>query len=287
MAENMGIAGRECGLDSHVAIQADAEVAAVTVTFSPAASSGDPLYPAIRLRCTNRKPFQRQPLAEGVLDRLSAAIGADGRAELQWIEAPAAMKTIAKAAAQNDRLLFEWRQLHDTFYESMRWSEAEAQATRDGLFIKTLELGPMAPGFKAMRHWPVAAAASALGSSRLAPGHSYRTFLRSAAFGFLQMAERTPADFIEGGRRLQRVWLTATTEGLGFQPMAGMLYLTERLRETGSDALPPAHRDLVNRARGLLGSALSLSAGKSPILIYSVGEGPAATATSLRRAVVF
>jgi len=193
------------------------------------------------------------------------------------------MKLLAKAAATNDRILFEWRTLHDIFFDSVRWTSAEAEATRDGLFVKTLELGPMGPSFRLMRHWPAAAVAKAIGSSRLAPFHSYQTFLKSAAFGFLQMTGVAPSDFVEGGRRLQRVWLTATSLGLGFQPMAGMLYLLARLQDSERGALSSSHVALLRKAVAQFRTLLHLSADKAPILLFRIGRGAAPSAGSLRR----
>jgi hypothetical protein len=285
MAENMVIAGREFGVRADVAISSPpGQLPSVTLSFSEPCEKGDPLYKAIALRCTNRKPYDRRPLEAGVLASLSGAVAADGRSDLRFIQDPVQMKTVARAAALNDRLLFEWRELHDTFFESVRWTEAEAEATKDGLFVKTLELGPMAAGFKMMRSWRMTSLANYLGSSRTAPFHSYQTFLRSGGFGFLRMAGDSEADLVEGGRRLQRIWLTATSLGLGFQPMAGMLYLlsylrAEQSRATGSQAA------LLLRAEGLFRRVLTFDDGFQPIMLFRIGRAAGPTATSLRRDV--
>jgi hypothetical protein len=285
MAENMVIAGREFGLRADAAISSPAgELPSVTLSFSEPCEKGDPLYKAIALRCTNRKPYDRRPLEAGVLASLAGAVAADSRSDLRFIQDPAQMKTVARAAALNDRLLFEWRELHDTFFESVRWTGAEAEATKDGLFVKTLELGPMGPGFKMMRSWRMASLANYLGSSRTAPFHSYQTFLRSGGFGFLRMAGDSEADLVEGGRRLQRIWLTATCLGLGFQPMAGMLYLLNYLRAEQSRATR-SQAALLLRADGLFRQALALDEGFLPIMLFRIGRAPQPTATALRRGV--
>lgn len=284
MAENMVITAREHGLDARVTVADSSDgLPAVELTVEPAAESGHPLYASIARRCTNRRLYDRRPLERAVLTSLAAALPDDGRSELRFIEDVEERRVLARAAALNDRLLFEWRELHDVFYESVRWTAAEAERTRDGLFVKTLELGPTGPGFKAMRRWPVAAIAARLGSSRMAPFHSYRTFLSSGAFGFLRMDDHAPSDFVEGGRRLQRVWLTATSLGVAFQPMAGMLYLVERSRRVDGGGGGQSHGALIERAQAMFEQVLGAARETAPIMLFRIGRAAAPSATSLRR----
>jgi nitroreductase len=286
MVENMAIAARQSGLSTGVGLSEPAAAALpiVTLTFEENGAQPDPLYDAIGRRCTNRKPYRTEPLPPPVLAALSSSAPADAGAILQFVEDRAKMRTVARAASVNDRLLFELRRLHDDLYGAVRWSEAEAEATRDGLYVKTLELGPMGPGFRLMRSWTAVRLLNLLGSSRFAPMHSYRTFLQSAAFGYLAMAESSARAYIEGGRRLQRIWLTATALGLSFQPMAGLLYLLAYRDAPGQIA--PRHLTLLRRAEEMLTDVLPLGSGRAPIMLFRIGHAPSPSATSLRRSVL-
>jgi hypothetical protein len=287
MIENIVITAPEFGLTTQIEWSSeDGDPFPVArVTLRPGASPSDPLFPFIARRCTNRRPYAARPIASSVLQSLRAAIPADGRSELQIFESRAQRQLLARAASLNDRLLFKIRPLHDQFFKTLRWTRGEAEATRDGLFFKTLELGPLAQGFKAMRSWNVVRVANAFGASFTAPVHSYLTFMRSGAFGFLQMSDSSREAFIDGGRRLQRLWLTATSLGLSFQPMAGMLYLLPYLRADEGHAFGGAERSLLLRAEGLLKQALPLDSGKAAIMLFRIGYGPSPTATSLRRPI--
>ncbi|MEO7192533.1 MAG: hypothetical protein ABI051_15880 [Vicinamibacterales bacterium] len=286
MAENMAIAAGEFGLTASVTISAaSAELPSVKVTFSPGAASRDPLYPAIARRCTNRKPYQPGPLApEAVKSLRAAALDVEG-AELRLIDGRDDVRTLARAASLNDRLLFEIPELHAVFFESMRWTREEAERTRDGLFVDTLELGPAAAGFKAMRRPGLVRFTNALGASRLAPRHSYQTFLKSAALGFLQVEGRGGGAYIGGGRAMQRVWLTATALGLAFQPMAGMLYLLNYLDAPHPSVTPP-QRATMSDAQRLYANVLPLAADRANIMLFRVGHAPPPSALSLRRPAV-
>jgi hypothetical protein len=200
---------------------------------------------------------------------------------------------VARAASLNDRLLFEIRALHDRFFESVRWTWADAEATRDGLYVKTLELGAMAGPFKASRSWGTVRLTNLLGGSRLAPRHSYQTFIRSAAFVFLQVSGVSGASslsglsgeaWVRGGRLIQRFWLTATSLGLSVQPMAGMLCLLPYARVDVPD-VPPAGREVVSQAEKLFSRALPLSTDRTPLMLFRLGYGAAPTTTALRRVI--
>ena len=287
MIENMVIAARERGFETAVALRdAPDRLLSATLTFARAGVTADPLFRFIATRCTNRRPYERRPLAPGELDVLRASVPADGQSDLRFYQDPAEIRTIARAASLNDRLLFEIKALHERFFENVRWTESEAERTRDGLFVKTLELGPMAPGFRAMQSWRLTRALNLVGSSLFAPNHSYQTFLRSPAMGFLQMADTSPRAFLEGGRRIQRVWLTATSLGLAVQPMAGMLYLLNYLAPDATSGITESQRATIQRGEALFKRVLPLDDRKATIMAFRIGRAPAPSALSLRRPAV-
>jgi hypothetical protein len=285
MVENMAIAATQFGLAAAVLVRSSdgAELPGITLAFHPAGVPPDPLFPATVHRCTNRKPFRTDQLPRNTLASLAGAIPDDGAGALHLVEDRRQMRLIARAASLNDRLLYEIRRLHDDLYATVRWTPSEAETARDGLDLRTLELGLMGPGFRLMRSWTAVRLLNLLGSSRFAPIHSYRTFLQSAAFGFLTMAEPSAKAYVEGGRRLQRIWLTATALGLSFQPMAGLLYLLGYRDAPGQLAL--RHLNLLRRAEELLKEVLPLGSGGAPIMLFRVGHAPAPSATSRRRSV--
>ena len=287
LVENLSIAARHAGYDTAVTIVPAGEggLPSCRLAFAAAPGESDPLIGAIPARCTNRRPYQMSPLKERAVEALTREGRRNPQARFRLIANRDEMKTVAHAASLNDRLLFEMRRLHDDLYSTVRWTEAEAEATRDGLFVKTLELGPMGPGFTAMRSWRVTSLLNAVGSSRFAPQHSYRTFLKSSAFGFLQMQGLSPEAYVEGGRVLERLWLTATAEGLSFQPMAGTLYLLQYLGTPVGLKWKRSHQELLGQGQRALEPILGLDSRKASILLFRVGYGPAPSARSLRRSL--
>src|SRR5579864_7060868 len=217
MIENLTLAGREYGVGVDTTLSVDGPtLVSARLSLRPAETGPDPLFSAVARRCTNRKPYGTAPLEAAVAEKLRACVAGDSAADLRLIEDRRDMLLVARAASLNERLLFEIRALHDRFYESVRWTRAEAEATRDGLYVKTLELGAMAGPFKASRSWGTVRLTNLLGGSRLARGHSFQTFMRSAAFVFLQASKVSgvsavsgvPGEvWVRGGRLIQRFWL--------------------------------------------------------------------------------
>ena len=283
MIENIVIAARQFGLDTEIAFSPDGEwLLAAALRFHHRGGPQDALFGSIARRCTNRKPYYARPVSREVLEQLRGSLPDDGLSTLQLIETEEDRRIVAKAASVNDRLLFEIRQLHDGLFDCVRWTAKEAQETGDGLYAKTLELGATGPGFRAMRSWPMVRIANLMGASRTAPFHSYRTFLRSPVFGFLRMQGVSRELFVEGGRRMQRVWLTITSLGLSFQPMVGVLYLLPYLR-SNAVALDPPQRALLVKAETSLKRVISIDEGTAPILLFRFGYSEPPSATSLRR----
>lgn len=286
MVENVAIAASESGFATRTELSLTGDgLLSASLIFEPGDVRPDPLSPFVLQRCTNRKPYASRRIAPDVLRALAKALPEGGGAEMLFIEDAKQRRILARAASLNDRLLFEIKTLHNGFFDSIRWTEREAEESRDGLFLKTLELGPMTPTFKAMGSWSAARVMNMLGASRTAPFHSYWTFMRSAAFGFLQMSQTGPETFVSGGRALQRVWLTTTSLGLSLQPMVGMLYLLPYLRHGAERAaeIGPNQQSIIRRAEGLFKQVLPLDDRHSVILLFRLGYGPQPTATSLRR----
>src|SRR4030043_1479164 len=111
-----------------------------TVELEKSDIKDEPLYPYITQRSTNRKPYRTVPLTPEQRSDLLKMTKYLNNGEIRLLEKPQAKALIAKAIGINDRLVFENQNLHRFLFEHIRWTEEEAQRTRDGLYVKTLEL---------------------------------------------------------------------------------------------------------------------------------------------------
>ncbi|MBI4376450.1 MAG: nitroreductase family protein [Elusimicrobia bacterium] len=279
--ENISIAAHARGLDLDVQYPDRMAQDGVTATLDLRERGGppDPLFPFIVRRATNRKPYSRRRLAPEARLALVEAARAPG-AEFYIREDR--IDEIAEIVSLNEKFLIELRGYHDDLFRWIRWTRGQAEKSRDGLYIKTLELGIGAAGLALLRPWLAARGFGALHLTRLLCAVSRSICRDSAAVGFLQMKGRTERDYLEGGRLLQRIWLTATAQGLSFQPMAGILFLVERLNGDPLVFSVPQQK-ILRQAETALKDLLGWDSGKAPILLFRVGYAEPPSAFSLRR----
>jgi nitroreductase len=245
------------------------------VRFDEAPVEVDLLVEAISARTVNRRPYLRKPLPMGVREELQALAASSPGTRLSWIDTDPSKGRVAALAAQNDRILFENRALHDGLYRWIRWTRSEVERRRDGMPAEALELAAFErPGMRLLGSWRWARISAALGLTRILPLRARTIYGRSAAMALLSMRGDQPEDFVRGGQILERIWLTATRHGVAFQPITGITFLLLRRRLTGGEGLSAHHRMLLDRVENELKQEYPEGAAETPIMLFRVGLAP-------------
>ena len=243
--------------------------------FQAGPVTADPLVEAIPSRCVNRRPYRNDPIPPEVREDMAALTATSPGMRLSWIDTDRAKRRVAALAAQNDRILFENRELHDGVYRWIRWTRAEAERRRDGMPGETLELSRFEqPGMRLLGSWRWARVAAALGITRVLPFRASKIYRSSAAIALLSVRGDRPEDFVRGGEVLERIWLTATRYGIAFQPITGITFLLLRMRLTGGEGLAAHHRAMLDRIEGEFKRVYPEGAAESPIMLFRLGLAP-------------
>jgi nitroreductase len=274
---NMTLAAAQLGFQVTVDLFPAGETteAAARVRFHAGPVVADPLAEAIPARCVNRRPYGHDPLPAGVLKELQTLAASSPGTRLSWVDTEPAKGQIAALAAQNDRILFENRDLHDGVYRWIRWTSAEAESQRDGMPAETLELAAFErPGMRLLGSWRCARLAAALGITRILPLRARKIYRKSGAIVLLSVRGDQPEDFVRGGEVLERIWLTATRHGIAFQPITGLTFLLLRERLTGGEGLSTRHRTLLHRLNEEFERMYPEGAAESPIMLFRLGLAP-------------
>lgn len=265
---------------SYFPAEKDSPVAVIKLKAGQPASS--PLYPFIRERCTNRKPYSRKPLPDNVMKSLSATPRPEG-AVLHLIEDRPVMKKIARLAASVDRTSFEHKLLHQGLFKWIRWNSAEA-ARGDGMPVGTLELNIMnRAAFRAMSHWPVMDFLNKFALSYAVGKVNSQLLLKASAIGFIVMDTTRPVDFLEGGRFFERVWLEAASLGLSLQPFGGISFLLTRLLRAQESGYTGAQKKRLLSVYDGLKHIYPLDEKNGLIMLFRVGYGGRPSARTSRR----
>ena len=255
------------------------------VSFRPGANV-DALADAIERRRTNRKPYRRHPLDEEIFKKLAPDRSRFSKLELVWLNDRVALKKIGAVVARADRLLFENPRIHDHLFSTIRWSAAEAAATRDGLPIETLELGALgSKAFRILKNWSVVKTLNRFGFSKAAAGQSALLMRRCSAAGLIIAPDISPASFLAVGQAFQRLWLEATNASLALQPMTAVVFLQLKSILRDHHGLTPDQVTVVESLRADLAKAYGVVEPQVPAMHFRIGYADEPAARTLRRPV--
>lgn len=248
MIENMIITARSLGYEISTTLFPEGENSSIvaTLSFIKGQPVFDPLLNFIDKRCVNRKKYKSMQLETHARESLKKTAAQFKGAELFLIEDEEEKKKLAELLSVNDRILFENKNLHDFLFEHLRWTKKETEKSRDGMSIESLELGFLQSRiFKFLSSWNLVRLLNFLGFSRIVPAQSYKLCTSSSALCVLLMQGLNSESFVDGGRVLQRIWLTAASLGLSLHPMTGVTFLIQRLRMGEDKGLSNSHRELL------------------------------------------
>jgi molybdopterin/thiamine biosynthesis adenylyltransferase len=231
-------------------------------------------------RCCNRRTGSSRPIPEADLARL-ARRGAplDTR-----VLAGDALADLGAALGALDRVRFLSPRLRRDLMGELRFTAQEAQASRDGIDIASLELD--AADLAAMDVLRTGAGMDLL--ARLDRGRGLGNASRDAFAGaagaiVLRAPALDRAALVAAGRGLMRLWLDATRRGLAIHPW-GSPFLFQRLLEDG-DSLEAWERTALTGAAGAFQRVAGMSREHPVLLILRVSRGAAPSVRSLRRPV--
>jgi len=273
-------AHRLTGQVTYFPTKADPDLVA-TIRLTPSSGVDEPLARAIGERCTNRRRYQGGILSPEQQQALVASVSPFPQARVRLFSGED-QKRIAQVIGLNDRLVFENRDLHAFLFDHIRWNAAEAEQTRDGLDIRTLELAaPDALAFRLFKSYDLVQLFNLVGGSRIIAANARKLALSAAAIGVISLEGTGPEQYLACGRAMERVWLEATRQKLAFQLMTGITCLMGRVMDGDPGSLNPAHAALVREAYLKLSTLLE-SDRETPMIIFRTGHAGEPSVRSLR-----
>lgn len=288
--ENACIAARQRGFQPRVEYRAassrDATHLPRHVANVVLAEGGqpDPLYSFLERRCTNRKLYAARTVGEETLAEFGKAIGCFPEVRLDWVAERAGVRAFARLVMRSDAYRFQYEPFHAEIYRQLRFTPEEAERTRDGLDVRTLELPPGTPAaLKALRSWRNMRFLHRAGLGPLLTFPSWLSVRKSGAIGVLSVSAPEMARFVEGGRAFQRLWLTAHQEGLALHPLGSLPVFLGHLEQLQGRKLTPAHQHLAKRLGARLRGLVPAMEGRTLLMLFRVGHVAPPQVRSLRR----
>lgn len=239
----------------------------------------------IPLRVTNRRVGVRSPLHAAIADELRAAAATRGAA-LTLIESPTALAELGELMGACDRLSSLSEAIFQEVMPGYRHTRAEVEAHRDGLDVATLELSAAdRAGFELVSDWKVMRALGELGGGAALAASARKAMAGACAVGLLTMPETSAPAYLQGGRALQRLWLTATRHAIALHPWTGLPYLFARLLRGGGAGLSAAEQRELHGLRARYLRVLPAADGRAEVMLFRLAHAGPPSARSLRRNV--
>lgn len=284
LLENISLIAKHEGLTSQITLfpnVADRNLIAI-VKFEKSLNEPSQLYPHIKERATNRKPYKITPLSREQIQAIINASQEVSRVELIFIEDRNKIIELGNILSLNERLVLENYYIHQGLFSYIRWTKEEELQHQTGLYIKTLELKPpQESAFKLFRKWRVINFLNKLGISKLVAKDTAKLYASSAAFGLLVTQGSSDEDFIATGKVLQKIWLTATSLGLSIQPTAALLYLAQRISSGETEKFSKAHIEMILEADKNIRALFNITS-KQPTMLFRIGTGDAPSHRSIK-----
>lgn len=244
------------------------------------------LAPSISLRHTNRSFRERTILPDATLDALTAAVTSVDGARVQWITAEHQLDELAKLLGITDRLRNLNPIFHAELVRELRWTPEEALATRDGIDIRSLDLSPSdLAGLRISCDPATLALVREWNGGRNFEKMTARAVRSASAMGLITMPSHGLADFFNGGRSVQRCWLTATAQQLAMWPMTALPYFFARLFRGNGSLFESDEQVELRELRKRYKRLFDLTNEDGEVLLFRIGFGETTSIRSLRREV--
>jgi hypothetical protein len=289
--ENTCIAARQMGCEAHVDYAPaptgpkddEAPRLVATMTFTRDGKP-DPLFGQLARRRTCRKLYSTRPVADSSLNKLADAARQFSQVQLDWITDRRRIRAFARLIALSDRFRFGYEPFHHEIFRQLRFSAEDAQRTRDGLDLRTLELPPGAGALlRLLRPWKRMRSINRLGLGRLLTVPSLLSVWKSGALGVLSLPEATATGFLRGGRAFQRIWLAAEAEGVALQPLGSLPIFLGQMEQLSGRNLTAAHHRLSTRLGRRLHQLIPGTVERTLLMAFRLGYSKPPRVWSFRR----
>lgn len=287
LLENMLISAEQQGYTLEINLfpnkEEESHVSDVIVIKNSVSTTG-PLYEAIYKRCTNRKDFTGEKLTIKEKGILVDSVRSLGFNTFSIIDGEAHMKTLGAALATNERVLFENKKLHDFFYDHILWDKKDEDKA-GGFFIDTLEFLPhQLKGVKLFKNWFVLLILNRLLKvSKMISKENGEKYAASGTFGAIIMKGTTRVDYVNLGRSLERLWLTATTLDLAVHPCNGTIYLMGHINDNGTSDFTGDHITMIEKSYNDIVKTFDVTDAQIGF-IFRIGKADSPTAVAKRTA---
>src|SRR3989344_1768281 len=279
--ENIKIAASQLGYSAIIDLFPDKSSTNLIakITLEKSMPKNEPLFPYIEKRVTNRKPYEVNPLTDEQRSALLSVSQEEG-ARFLLTEDREKIVELGRVGSTNEEVMLSNKKLHHFFFSHINWTEKEENEKQYGFYIKTLELPPPAQFmFKVLSKWNLMRIFKMFGFPKIVASQNAKVNAAASAVGIIIIKERKPIDYINVGKYLQILWLTASGHGLYVQPIAGLLCLELRISEGDTSVFSTKQKNIIDEKYALVQKLFGVT-NETVAFMFRVGVGDAPSAQS-------
>ena len=249
----------------------------------PSYKYGD-LLPYLTKRYTNRMVKSINHLTDEYFDFLQDFVTTSDRFSLKVYTDREKINDLKEVMTQVDELYYTSELGHQNFSRELRWTPHQAQETKDGVEIETIDLTPTEEaGFRVSKKWDVV---QYLKEWELGAAYSKLTSkgldAASALVVIVGPNDLNAKKYVDCGRLIEQLWLTATARELAFQPMSISSFLFTRAHFDNSKAFSPLKSPLLQLDKKFR-ETVGISENDSPLFIFRLSKAEEHKVRALRR----
>ncbi len=242
--------------------------------------------PVLQTRVTNRRFYSlTHRIDQAFFRKMERVTSAQKGFRFLWIrKGEPAYGRISRMIGAADQIRYENRKIFEEFVPLVRFTREEIEETRDGLDVRTFEIGPAgAAFFKLISSWDRLRLLNYGGVSLSMNVYARLQMLFSQACGLVVAPSTSPEDYVLGGEISQRLWHEMTLDGLALQPMESLPVFLMNLQLNGGRDFTDQQKQKV---KGMMKEFLSLfgiQEKNGMIFLFRLGYAQPPKVRSLRR----
>jgi hypothetical protein len=237
-------------------------------------------------RHTNRKLGKRQKLEPGFYSQLQQVAGKFKNVNIFYTDDEKQLDELSEIIAECDKVRLLNELGHEEFYHEIRWNREEAEKTRDGVELGSVDIsqGEIA-GFKVAGDWKAVKLLSEWDKGDAFKKLSTKAVKSASAIIIFTIPEFTHTQLINAGMAVQDAWIFSNQQGVSVHPMLSPAFFFNRLIHGKGEEISPqiAEKLYSLRARFLKIFPLDTAGGQKEVFLMKVAIADDIGVKSLRK----
>jgi hypothetical protein len=227
---------------------------AATVRFAssaiPADANAIAMAENLFSRHTNRKIGLRQEINREFYQKIEDLVAKEKEIHLFYTADQGELDILSEIIAECDKVRLLHELGHEEFYHEIRWSREEAERSRDGVELSSVDITQSEiAGFKVAGDWKAVALLSKWDKGNAFKKLSAKAVKSASAMITFAIDDFNHTQLINAGRVIQRVWILANQQGISIHPMLSPAFFFNRLIHGKGKDIPEKVAGNLNQLR--------------------------------------